>query len=786
MRSKIILCYLLLLFCFNRTYAQTDTTVYSSHQKLGLALSGGGAKGLAHIGLLRMIDSLGIQVDYITGTSMGGILGGLYAMGYPADSIKTIVYNLDWNRVLSNKVPMSKINMEEKDEYEGYAVEFPVEKGVPLLPTSLIEGQYMSEVLNKYTFPAKHINDFLKLPIPLKVTSSDIVNGGLVLQDKGSLALAIRSTLAIPAAFSPVIIDGKQLVDGGLDRNFPVQEVIDMGAQKVIGAYTGFRLFTEKEIENPMKLIYQTHAFRSLQDARQQMKKTDFLIDFTQPLFHYTTKDFYKYKEIVEIGEAEARKYLPQLKKIAEEQRRNGVIYQHQLVKEMTLPVTKYNFYNENGTKVASASEIKMIRSLLDMPEGKHYTEKEVSEGISRIYGTRFYDKVYYTHTFTDSAGLVMNIFLKRGRKGSFKAAAYFDTDQSAGVLLNYTYRNLLLNRSRLMATIDFAERFKGRVNYYKFLDNRNKLWLKPALEWRSYKSNDIIIKASATYYTFNESDYYNSNAAASFSIGYSFNKSAMLEAGLAYEVDFFKRRVGKTSVILFPELAGSKYLYEHSNAAYYVRFLQNNLSSRYYPKSGNKLTAELKYFTNNQYFLMPPPETDSIGNIIYQILDPNSYGASAPRNTYRFLLNEQFALPLFKNLSLNSNLFYGFNMPVKNSNVSNYTYINQQFMPGGYDINQSYDNPYAIGLKSREMPAQNLVSFTAGLQYSPVKNFYITPLLSQIAGSWKLSGEYDYRITGVGIDFGYLSIIGPVKLNFSYSNAIGGWRGFFSFGHKF
>lgn len=249
---KQFLIILSIIFTYTLLPAQdsikTTPKVITSNTKFGLALSGGGAKGFAHIGILKVIDSLGIKVDYITGTSMGGILGGLYAMGYNGNQLQKIVYETNWKRVLSNKIPYNKVNISEKDEYNKYIIEFPVVGGLPSLPSSFIEGQYMSEVLNTLTFPAKQINDFSKLQIPVQLTSSDIVNGGLIMQKKGSLPLAIRATLAIPAAFAPVYIDGKLLVDGGLDRNFPVKEVKDMGADYIIGGYTGFRLFTKKEI----------------------------------------------------------------------------------------------------------------------------------------------------------------------------------------------------------------------------------------------------------------------------------------------------------------------------------------------------------------------------------------------------------------------------------------------------------------------------------------------------------------------------------------------------------
>lgn len=487
----IILCLLLNAIAFS----QKPDSAFVKDVKVGLALSGGGAKGLAHIGLLKMIDSLGIKVDYITGTSMGGILGGLYAMGYSADSLEKITLNLDWQRVLSNKVPLNEINIEEKDEYNNYAIEFPVEDNRPVLPSSLVDGQYMSEVLNTLTYPSRNITNFSKFPIPVQVTSSDIVNGGLIMQQKGSLPLALRSTLAIPAAFSPVIIDGKKLVDGGLDRNFPVEEVLKMGANVVIGGYTGFRLFTEKEIANPLKMIYQTHAIRSLKDSKDQMAKTSVLVDNTTVLYNYTTKDFGKYKQIIEAGKTEARKHIDELKKISALQKSHGIEFKRPLIIENKLPTIKYNFLNEDGTPLENEKEKEIVKYLLDLKEGQYYPVEKVNEAIQRIFGTRFYKKVYYTFTNVDSTGLAMNIYLAKDLRGSFKVAAHYDTEQAAGIILNYTYRNLFFNRSRLIVTMDLAERLKARVNYFKFLTNNNKLWIKPAFEWKNLKSNDIYFK---------------------------------------------------------------------------------------------------------------------------------------------------------------------------------------------------------------------------------------------------------------------------------------------------
>lgn len=198
----------------------------ASRPKIGLVLSGGGAKGLAHIGVLRAMEKAGLTPDYITGTSMGSIVGALYAIGYSSDDIEEIVAKLDWDAVLSNKITLNQITFEEKAYYGRYVAELPV-KGINVgLPRGLIEGQKLSDYLSRLTRSAHDIEDFSDLPIPFACVAADIATGEPVVLNKGSLPEAIRASMAIPTLFTPVEIDGRLLVDGGLIRNFPVQEEI--------------------------------------------------------------------------------------------------------------------------------------------------------------------------------------------------------------------------------------------------------------------------------------------------------------------------------------------------------------------------------------------------------------------------------------------------------------------------------------------------------------------------------------------------------------------------------
>jgi NTE family protein len=611
--------------------------------KFGLALSGGGAKGFAHIGILKMIDSLGIKVDYITGTSMGGILGGLYAMGYNADQLKHTVYKMDWGRILSNKIPYNKINISEKDEYDKYILEFPVVKGIPTLPSSYIEGQYMGEVLNTLTFNAKHINDFSKLRIPVELTSSDIENGGLVMQKEGSLPLAIRSTLAIPAAFAPVYIDGKLLVDGGLDRNYPANEVREMGADFVIGGYTGFRLFTKKEIENPMKMIYQTHAIRSVEDFKHQKELSNILVDFVNPLGEITTKDFDKFRKIIKIGEIEAKKHLPEFVALAEAQRKLGIKYEHTMIEEVQLPTVKFTFNEEDGTPMTDAAEIEVMKRQMGLTEGKYYDAQTVNEAIDRVFGMRQYLKVYYTYTNAND-GLVMNIFVKRAKKGAFKLALHYDTEQSVGIIVNYTYRNIILNRSRFLATVDISERFKAKLAYQQFLDKGDRLWLDLEAKMINLKSNDLNFRL----YSINEdgSDRFPNhmyrNITGKIALNYNITPNAYLSLGTEFSTERMYSLLDKVDQAKVDNYSNK--LYDHSNFNTFLKFEQNNLNKRYFTTKGNHLQVSTRFYYGDRYKLY---DLETVQPFLYFILNPGTEEYFRPKNLISFTLNENFYHPI-------------------------------------------------------------------------------------------------------------------------------------------
>ena len=236
---------LILILLPRLLFAQSEN---SGRPKIAYVLSGGGAKGMAHVGVLKVLEEVGLQPDYITGTSMGSIMGGLYSIGYSAEEISHIIETIDWRTVLTNEIPANQVIIRRKEDYSKFIMEMPVYNGKPELPSGLIEGQKLSELFSNLTWRQAGVNDFNELPTPFVCIGTDILKGGKVEMNSGDLSSAMRASMAIPSVFTPVIRDSIHiLVDGGVVRNFPVQEAIDMGADIIIGVYVGFDSQMEPE-----------------------------------------------------------------------------------------------------------------------------------------------------------------------------------------------------------------------------------------------------------------------------------------------------------------------------------------------------------------------------------------------------------------------------------------------------------------------------------------------------------------------------------------------------------
>ena len=368
-----------------------EITAQSKRPTIGVTLSGGGAKGLAHIGILKAIDSAGIKVDYITGTSMGSIIGGLYAAGYSADQLEKIARKADWSEVLSNQSSLRAIVMEEKNEYSKYAIELPWVNNGFRLPSGVVEGEELWLKFSELFFPVYNIKDFSKFSIPFKCVSADIETGEAVVSDSGEIVTAVRSSMAIPSLFTAIEHNGKRLIDGGVVRNFPVRDVKEMGADFVIGSRVSTGLLPKERVNNALQILMQIVFFKEAATSTEDIKLCDIYIHM--PLLDYTAASFGRSHELLEYGLEQGRILYPQLKALADSLNK---IYGEQYVPKDRLPKVDSILISEiqiNGLKETTKD---FFEHMMGFETGKYYSSVKLGRMVRRVFGTRYYNRIVY------------------------------------------------------------------------------------------------------------------------------------------------------------------------------------------------------------------------------------------------------------------------------------------------------------------------------------------------------------------------------------------------------
>ena len=285
----------------------------SSKGKIGLALAGGGARGLAQIGVLKVLEREEIPVDLITGTSMGGIIGGLYACGYSAQDLEKLALQINWQDLFSNAPPRLSLLPSQREENEKYLFQIYFEGFKPSIPKGLITGQKLTNLFTQLTMQANFEagSNFDKLKIPFRAVTTDLATGQEVVLGSGDLSEALRASMAIPLVFTPVELDGRLLVDGGLVDPIPVEITKNMGADFVIAINTSSELLSSSRIKDPLDIANQTTSIMTLERKERELKKADFVI--SPHLDPYSSTSFDKVSELIKMGEKAADSLVPQL-----------------------------------------------------------------------------------------------------------------------------------------------------------------------------------------------------------------------------------------------------------------------------------------------------------------------------------------------------------------------------------------------------------------------------------------------------------------------------------------
>lgn len=288
--------------------------------RVGLVLSGGGARGAAHVGVLKVLDEMRIPIDAIAGTSMGAVVGGLYASGMPIADIEKLLRSVNWEDAFKDRPPREELGFRRKQDDREFLVRYALgvtDKGF-VLPRGLVQGQKLEQVLRGASLPVAGVQSFDRLPIPFRAVATDLETGEAVVMDSGDLVTAMRASMSAPGVFAPVERDGKLLVDGGLTENLPVEIARAMNVDVLIVVDVSFPLYASEELTSPIEITNQAFAILIRGRTRQQralLGANDIVIE--PPLGRFPSADFTRVPQALGAGERGARDQTASLTKLA-------------------------------------------------------------------------------------------------------------------------------------------------------------------------------------------------------------------------------------------------------------------------------------------------------------------------------------------------------------------------------------------------------------------------------------------------------------------------------------
>jgi NTE family protein len=353
--------------------------------RVGLVLSGGGARGAAHIGVLKVLDELRIPIDAIAGTSMGAVVGGLYASGLSARDIERIMTSVNWREAFSDRPAREDLDLRRKEEDETFLVKFPlgVRGGHIILPKGLIEGQKLTETLRRLTLPVARITNFDQLPTPFRAVATDLESGESVILASGDLTSAMRASLSAPGVFAPVERDGRLLVDGGIADNVPVDIARAMGVDLVIVVDVGFPLLPRRQLRSAPAISNQMLAILIRHNAQEQLATLtphDILI---QPqLGDASSFDFGVIARLIGVGEEAARDKRGQLASlVVSEQAMQGYVARREGLRS---PPPHIDFVS---VEAGSERYANATRNLFKDQIGKPLDPDAVAQRVTALYG---------------------------------------------------------------------------------------------------------------------------------------------------------------------------------------------------------------------------------------------------------------------------------------------------------------------------------------------------------------------------------------------------------------
>jgi len=675
--------------------------------KVGLALSGGGARGLAHIGLLKVIDEVGLDIDYISGTSFGALIGAMYSLGYTGEEIEAIFLKFDFRSQISDSISRRDLAIEEKRWLDYGAANFMIDEDLTIdIPMSILAGNNMLQKLAKYLNRAVYYDNFDEFPIPFRCIATNLTTGESVTFSQGNLIDVVRASMAFPTLLEPFEVNGALYVDGGIKENLPVQPLLDMGANYVIANKVNTPLKSKNECQDFIAVLNQTININMNVWVEEAVKKSNLVI--APDLNNYNNASFSDMEKIIKIGEETARENIAELQRLKSLQSKRVKAKQvykipnKLFIKEITT----------TGNHIIHSSKIKLFAGLSN---NNYYTYDEILEASMKCYNTKYFHWVYPKLSYQEGE---YNLELNTKEKGrSFVSFdAIYDTSNDLIGRMTTTFNNVLQKNSKLIASLELGGKNSLTFDYVKNFGD---------LYGAYYQVLPYLEEIKLYYYDLDD---------------YKSNRIKKLEYGLNLGVGFFIKDI----------LVGEGYFFGFKSNRYQdvaeidslqkrfksfgvgVKAYHESLDDLYFPTSGNKLMISYQKSLES-------PFTDE---------------------TYEKGYLDLFkAFPLHRSLSLQAGVELGL---FRNTNTSA-PIIFSPFEIGGID---SFTGMDKHGLKEESFQINRL-----GLLYNYQNRYFVNvggQLLYK--GEIKEPGESFTSKKVIDLSLGYKTPIGPLRFTISHN----------------
>ncbi|KOY51487.1 patatin-like phospholipase family protein [Polaribacter dokdonensis] len=715
MKNKLILILLLPWFVFAQ----------QTQPKVGLVLSGGGAKGFAHIGVLKEIDKAGIQLDYIAGTSMGAIIGGLYAAGYSAVQIEDIVVNTDFMTLLRDQIPRSSETFFEKEYGEKTVITLPVNNGKIGFPRGISKGQNVLNLLLELFDSLDGNQDFSKLATPFFCIATDVENGNPIVLESGSLPIALRASGSFPSLLNPVEVGDKLLVDGGIANNFPVSIMKDKGIDIVIGVDVEGKLFQKEKINSVVALLNQIVSYQMYNKSDEEIKKLDVYIH--PEIYDFSVVDFERKEEILEKGELAAKKYTKVFEEIAAKQtikkKRTDIEINTSKMLISDIALTGNNNYTRS-----------YVLGKLNILEGDSLSRQEVTKRIHLLSATRNYNKIEYNFIKKVDGSYLLNFNLtESNEKANLKLGVHYDFLYKSGVLANYNHKRLFGKNDMLAVDFILGDNLRYDLNY--FVDNGFYISYGIRSRYDHFRANSKFNLVITDEFDINNINIKYTDITNQLYLQTTFGRKFAIGLGLEHK---YIKISTETIVVNSGEtiLDNSEYL----NAFGYIKL--DTYDQKYFVTKGYFADLRAKWFINS---------------------------TNHNQNFKRFLQTRGtlgFATTFFDKLTFQLTNEAGFTFDNPDSSIFD-------FYLGGY--NQNYINTFTrfYGYDFAELSDLSYVKSELNIRYRFADRHYANFIANYARLDTNVFKDIDLFTdikSGYAVGYSYNSIIGPIELKYAWS----------------